>query len=90
MTEHIVSAEAYDTGDGAVLEVLCSCGKVLLGDALDVVSMPFAEIGELVIRHMEETFPARLIEEMNRPVKISAAELGLSDDEARRLFGPAS
>lgn len=49
-------------------------------------SPSLAQIVDIAQKHMEETFPVRLIEEMNRPVRVSAKDLGLSEDEARRLF----
>ena len=83
MTKHEMTVRAQYRDN---LVVWCSCGRF----RRETDEIPLERLFVLAQQHMEETFPARLLEEMNRPARMSAKDLGLSDDEAARLVRETS
>jgi hypothetical protein len=85
---HVITVEANCGCDRIYepwLDVICSCGTKLLGDVIEPLTVQ--RLVEVTRKHMEETYPQRLIEEMARVPRISAKELGFTDEEIIQKFG---
>lgn len=81
MSSHEITVEPHWQAHGVFIR--CSCNPEALTRVGDIGSpATLAEIIEVARKHMEEMFPALLVEEMNRPSKIL-----LTEEQARQMFG---
>jgi hypothetical protein len=63
---HVISVEAYDTGDGAVLTAVCSCGEELLSDRHWRQGAALADLNEIAHEHIEAAQRAYPVEPTSR------------------------